>query len=733
MNSFTDKLLLDQVEPTTRLRLVEARRKAFGGHVDLALASLSGTIDVLINSEKILDLVALSLLKSELLYLDRQESQAIDVFDSVTSPNMKRLPQNVRLVVDRNRIEVEMALHAPTSGRSFYNLVDRQRLIGFGFHDWWEIVAGDEALADGQYGKSLASSWRELLRTYRQGCWGPHRWATERFARQCLTLRLLDEAAYHSVLALDKTIAGRIADELLASRDVQLISRTIVKLMLVSNLRRHFAIACEILARVGDGVPDDQVDGIAEWLLPRCASPSSDGGSSGLLNMAWKAMEPIACRMSQRLARQAVEVAVNHPSWTTVPAETNRVFLEREQMVDTVRQLVHVLPAAELNALAKRSLSLATTRKQDNDYANVIELLCHIVYRADESVKAFLGDALFPKGQPISFLLGQVASNFGRQFLPSDRLNASAEQVIRNTRLQVQRLPLDQEPQFVPGNWLTSTRIVGDQRLVISFVSGIELEALSRNRRDISPDVLRRLIEAVLEMINDRENEPSNRAKLTHGLKDFGDCLSDDLISSVFSTLISLAAGQVQVSEYVRPMTEAENLLNPIKFNTTSPSEIQGMALYALARIIKQRPDKNISRIDTLIEESLTSLDSTIRQMAFSAAREMPKLSETTLMAVLLGLRDTDADAASSAFSVFAAKNDLGLTRNHWRLFIYAAFMASRSPSVKLRRAAASATSALYGRVPSDSLRVKMANLTEQFRADTCASVRKAIDYSKNL
>ena len=288
-----------------------------------------------------------------------------------------------------------MALHDPTRGKSFYNLVDKQRLIGFEFHDWLEVVSGDEAIADGRYSRSLASSWRELVRTYRQSCWGPHRWATERFARQCLGLRLLSDAAYHSVVALDNTLAGRIADELLASRDVELIRRTIVKLMSVSNLRRHFAVACEFIARVGDGVPNDQVDGIAEWLLRRCASPSTDGGMSGSLNMAWKAMEPIASRMSEPLARQAVETAVKHTCWTSVPAEVNRVFLERGQMVDTVRQLVHVLSSTEMKALAERSLPLATTLKQDNDYSNVVNLLCHIVHRADESVKAFLGDALF--------------------------------------------------------------------------------------------------------------------------------------------------------------------------------------------------------------------------------------------------------------------------------------------------------------------------------------------------
>jgi len=95
----------------------------------------------------------------------------------------RKLPRNVCLVVDRNRIEVEMALYEPRSGKSFYNLIDRQRIIGFEFHDWFEIISGDEAFADGQYHKSLASSWRELLRTYRQGCWGPYRWATDRFAR----------------------------------------------------------------------------------------------------------------------------------------------------------------------------------------------------------------------------------------------------------------------------------------------------------------------------------------------------------------------------------------------------------------------------------------------------------------------------------------------------------------------------------------------------------------------
>lgn len=93
MSRYADELLLGQVEPKTRLRLVDARRKAFGGHIDLALASLTGEIDALDNSEKLFDLIALSLLKAELLYLNRQERQAIEVFDSIISPNAKQLPQ----------------------------------------------------------------------------------------------------------------------------------------------------------------------------------------------------------------------------------------------------------------------------------------------------------------------------------------------------------------------------------------------------------------------------------------------------------------------------------------------------------------------------------------------------------------------------------------------------------------------------------------------------------------
>jgi len=43
MNLRDDKMLLDQVDPKTRIRLVQARRQALCGHLDLALASLDGT------------------------------------------------------------------------------------------------------------------------------------------------------------------------------------------------------------------------------------------------------------------------------------------------------------------------------------------------------------------------------------------------------------------------------------------------------------------------------------------------------------------------------------------------------------------------------------------------------------------------------------------------------------------------------------------------------------------
>jgi hypothetical protein len=725
MNTSSNQLLLDQVSGATRLTLVKARRLAMRGSLAESLSLIDAQVGRCSATQKESDHIALALLKAELLHLDIQDQKALDIFDAVLVPRMAKLSDDLRFIIENNRNDVAFSLFSPTSATDFYHLVDRQSLVGFDIWDSRSVAIAEEAVAEGKHNQALAAFWRELVRAYRQGCWRPFHWAAKRMARECLDLGLPHEAVYHTLVAQVDKLVEQIGVHLLARRDVNALRQTVAKLISTANLQRHFRIACHLLVRIGDGVPDDQVDSVAQWLLSRCGWVPSDREQSQTVEDAWKALEAIAWRLAEERAQEAAGLAVNHLFWCSVPSTPNSVLIGRKQLVRTVNRMLYVLPKSEMETLCRQTVPLAKERKQDYDYPDVVNLLCHIAHRGSDGLKEWIGDQLFPPGQPVTFLVGQVASTFGKQFLPAERLSQNADQIARNIRLQVQRLGLNEEAVTVPGTMMTYSSACGQGKIIVSVAQGVELHTMARHRKDIAADSLARLLQAVLTMIADRENVLINRMELIHGLMEFGDCLTDDLAGHALGTLEPLAQGVVEEPTTAAPAAAADNPLNPFKMRMGTPAEVRGMSLFALAKISRWRADTYLPKLQPLLEDALSDSDPDVRRYAYAAAREMPKLSEPALMAVLLGTRDPDPNAASAAFAALATKSDPHMTRTQWQQFIYTAKMASQSPAASLRRTAALALKRLCPSAPN-RIQDRLAELISTFAKDVCASVRSA-------
>jgi hypothetical protein len=726
MSTVATTLLLDEIDPRTRLDLIRARRLGMNGRLETASSLLDDKVDACSGTGRSLDAVALAMLKAELLHLDSQDAKAIEVFNNAVWPRLQDLPVDVGFAVEHNRSDIEFGLWSPTSGTTFYQLIDRQTLAGFRLSDSYEVAAAEEAVAEGKHNEALAAIWRELTRTYRQACWRPIRWATRRMARECLAIGLPDEAAYHAVIAQDDKLAKKAAEHLLAQRDVQAIRRTVTKLLSAANLQRHFRTACEVLHHVGDGIPDDQVDAVATWLLPRFSLIPTDNEAATTMRSAWKALSPIAARLSPSRAKQATAAALNHPYWKTLPDRPNTIYPAREEMVEAVGQLLYALPSEDLDMLARQTVPLARERMQNHDFPKVIDLLCRIAERDGGIVKAWIGDQLFAPGQPVSYLVLQVASSFGKPFLPPDRMATNADQIARNIRLQVQRLSASQEAEVVSGTIMTHTSPIHGGRIVVSVAQGVELVAMARHRKAIPPDALSRLVESVLAVISDQENLLTNRAAMIHGLMDFDDCLTKSLAEKALVILAPLARGQIVEPSTISPAAAANDPLNPNKIRMGTPAEVRGIALWALTRIGKFWPDIYGRKVLSILKDALSDLEPEVRRFAFAAAREVAKLSEAALMAVLQGTRDPDPMAAASAFAALATKANLRLTRSQWQQLVYAAKMASQSSAQPLRRTAAGALSRLIKRAPRGTIQSKASELLQSFSLDLCASVRNA-------
>ena len=715
--------MIGNVTPVTRRKLVEYRCKAMQGDLEVIAPELEAHAQATLAAGRAADGLALSMLFTELLHLDDQDAKSAVYFDGTIVAHLAGQSPELNIIADYNRAQLDMALWRPMP--YYPSLMERAREIGLDLFDTKQLFYADEDALLSKHYDALPRFWREFLRTYRQGCWHVSYWAAGRLAREYLQIGDPQSAAWFSVYALDEKAAREAGKALLDHRDGAAIRSCVRRLLTNANLRAHFSIACEVIIAVSDVIPDDTIEATAIWLFPHCGSPTSARLGAGSLSMAWKALGKIGSRLSPDTARQAVRTAVCHPLWNAIISDPDQGVRERQDIVKALQMVVSALPAEDMESLAEHAIPLATARVSNQDYYEVVDLLCKIADKGSRELRLKMGDKLYIQGKHGTFLLGQVAQLFGKTFLPPDRLENAADQVIGMIRLQVQRLKSGEEPKEYPGKPITYTAPFNDGRIVVSMPSGIELEAMARQRHDLSPEKVNGLVEAILDALTDRENFLGNRAALVKALATFADSLADQLSDRVCSILEPMARGEIEEPTTLAPSSEGNNPLSRFRINMDGPSDLRGAALVTLAQLERTRQNCTKGRLQALLEDSLADFDPDVRRKAFIAAQILPELSEPSVMAVLQGLRDQDPNSAAAAFYVLVHSEQTKLTRSQWSLFLYATKMATQNTSINLRAAAASAVARLAPSAPTVSIKRRVVELQRMFSADVSFTVRK--------
>ena len=154
--------LLERTTPLIRLNLVRARRLALGGHLDDAIRLLDTSLTTLTAADMPHDVLATLILKAELLYLDCQSQPALEVFKTAIDPILSSLEPSVRLIAEYNRSDIQLALFDPEAAKSFYRLVDEQRLLGLDFSDPLATLSAEEKAAEGKHHEALPPSGAKL-------------------------------------------------------------------------------------------------------------------------------------------------------------------------------------------------------------------------------------------------------------------------------------------------------------------------------------------------------------------------------------------------------------------------------------------------------------------------------------------------------------------------------------------------------------------------------------------
>jgi hypothetical protein len=707
--------------PPVRKLLIHARRTAMGG-------DLPGAFQLLDEAQEqgsATDRATLGMVKTELLYLEGETEKATATFDQFVAPHLNALSDRRRYAYEMNRATIKLDVFKPKEVMDLYCLQDEVAVAGVELRDARPIADAWLDVEEKRYRDATEKVWGVLLDAYRLGNLIVFESAMRRFGRLGLEINELPQAWFGAIVGHDEKLTARIAEAVIQRRDEKLVRDLLQRVLRTANLRRHFAVGCQLLDGVSDVIPDDAIESLARWLLPRASGTERRyHGSSGAVYHAWRVLGAIAHRLPAQLARQVAEAIVNHPLWQGELPTSGIYWPVRQQMVKVANGLVGVLPSESLAWLARESLPLALDRKWDTDYGDVVNLLCHVAVRAGEDIKQELGKRLYEG--PRDYLLGQVAAVFGQTFLPQDRLDALARRVCENHLLCVQRVPPGQEPKHLQGRLMERTIPQPDNSTVVLTAMGmLDWATLVRLRRELSPAARDLMAKTALELIWNKDNLLINRESLLTELMEMADILRNSTIEEAMSAIEPLARGEVTYSALVGVETEKHRPLAKMDLPIGAPEKVQAAALVAMARLGRRRPQRYRRRVESVLEAAIIHPDVTVRRGAYAAFRDFPGLRGSVLLAVLMGTRDADPEGAITAFAALAEKARLRLTPFHWQLLLYSLQVAAQSTHVRLRRHAAGMLARRIDEIPAGPVRDQAEVILRGFREGLCFSVRE--------
>jgi len=721
--------LIDCLSSFTRKLLVKYRVLAMKGEVKRSLQELRDTLNSKRNELKPLEQIFVLMLQAEILYLDGREEESSVIFEEEIHPILDSIPQdshNIKIIVEDNYCVVALNRLKSESLQKYYQLTDFRKLSGVQLMDADALVSAYESADAGKLYDAFPIYWQQLLRSYYLGSWRSFKWASNRLAKECLKLNSLPEAAFYSILAVNEKIAEEVGNQLLELKDQNLIKITVEKIVNYSNLFDHSIAACKIIDCIADAIPNEQIESVFQWVSQKCLfSPQDLMKTKSFIN-AFGALKALSLRLDLEQTKKVLKLITNHELWKT------RSHLRAHLVKVLYNCPIKRLSSEDLADLSKGLQLLATDYKSDSDYPDVISLLCFIAGMVENTVKTEIANNLYPENsQGVNVLLAQVSEKFGKPFNFKDGLKKAVERTVNNIRFQVQHLNINEKPKPVNELYFSFNSTTGDKMMVVNVVGTRHLKLITKQRKSLKPDMVKLIVDAILEMISDPNNETGNKIALIDSLKELSSKLSKTVGNEIFQVLEPIILGKTGKGIFEKMNEEANNPMNPFKFRGSSQTELRGVSLYALAFMEKHHPGLFGERINPLIENALFDVDPVIRKFAFAASREIPELSDQALTGVLFGTRDPNPDAAFMAFDTLISKKDQKLSDYHWQLLSYSIVMAARSSNIKLRRIVAFTIKTYRESIPS-SIASKINEVENELANDTCHSVRVVFEEEEN-
>lgn len=708
--------------PVLRLKLAHARSIAITRDPAVAIQQLERLANDL---EKPADQIAVALLRCEIHYLSQETDKALAVFDAQIEPSLASIDPETAVAIADNKSLLLFERLDPSGPDYHYHIVDQRRILGVELQDWAAQLDAKRAQQKGKDYEALPTYWQQLVRAYRLQNWRAMASTNADYAQECLRVGDDVSATYHAVLALDKEAIESVADELLCSNSSETLEASVRISLAVSQLVRYAAQTAHLLARIADAIPDRVLPEVVGFVKKWEGFCPKQVQSSSLLENLWLVLCGIAPRLGEEEASAFAAALMKHP--------VMQGGILRRKLLGALVTLCAQVSGDCRREIAECAIGLVTAQRNDIDFGEAVELLCHLAHRGGDILKAELKSRLFPPGTPLRDpLLIQLAAFLGARSMDDEQLATAVRTTAAAVRRQVERLGATEQPAKLGG--ITMTLSSGSEQVVV-HVGGAQdrVDALLPYSDQISSELLAELVQALLASAANSDNIISNRVALVVSLGKLVGHFPADLDSTVMMVLEPLAAGDIQESFVAQTYEESTNPLNAFRIGGGNPADLRGVALQALAKLDAARP-KAFARLHAeLLLSAVTSPNSLVRQYGIAAAHACGQLDVLEQTEVAIAGLDTDDTAAQIALQALAESTGvLAHEQGVWLILVRCLEAAVQSRHPGRRRAGARLAGRALQEGVRPELRVRIETVIEAFRSDIFASVRSATKSQPN-
>ena len=680
--------------------------------------------------------VAFANLLCELRHLDGRSDLGRSSFVEHVGPILARLPLPWQAQLLENKTDLLLNwTSVDEAADALRHAAGRRALLGGSSRDYRLIVAGVEAARAEQAFDALPAHWSELRQAYAGLSWRRRTAAHATIVQTCLVAGEAVDAVVHAIRSGDEKVVSRLTAQLGERPDVA--AALVPRIFPQSALILHARHAATAVGAAANYLPDDDVPAVAAWLRRLLEPRLLDYPHRNRAEAAWDAVAELAPRLDAATAAGLVTLALDHEDYAVDELLAKHVL---RAVCDLVARLT---PGAAGDIALRLAARLPETTRRG--YADTLHALCQAVERSQNpAVKQRVRVVLYPPGRPVADALrDQIAPLFDVGWADEAALAARVAEVASLVRRQVERLAPGEQQSQLGGLGTVGGGTDSDGNRIVAHIFGAQcwIDGLVAHATQLGEAAADELAEAIVTAAADPDNLPKNRAALLRSLHGLAERVSDSAVTRLLPPLTRLAAGEAGESSVGQPHAVATHPMNPIRIGSGDPSDAQGQALIALAGLASRfptvwealRPTDQADEVagGGLLLAGLTDANARCRSMACVAARELDRLADEEVAAVLLLTRDADPETAAVALSVFRRTGRLNLDGAQLGLLLSALGFAARRSEAVVRSVAAGVLREVRPLMSAGSSRRRADAMLRDLSSDPAASVREATTASQ--